>query len=130
MFEGGELAEGVVEGLVAYCFADEAEVEDAEVGAFGEAGPAVYGEGGLGGDEDFEGGLGAAEEAGGGGFCALVDDVGEVEGVDEAGEGGPLDAGDDGGADCADEEGVGVADEVGGGVEDGDAYVVPLSGGG
>lgn len=61
-------------------FGDEREVEGGEVFAFGERGPAVYSEGGLGRYEGEEGVLRATEEACGLGFGGLVDEVGEVEG--------------------------------------------------
>lgn len=117
----------MVEALVADGFADKAEVEDLEACAFGEGGPAVYGEGGLGRDEELEVGFCAAEEARGGGFCALVDDAAEVEVLDEAGEFGASDAWYDRGADGAHEVGVAEAGKEGGGVEAGYADRVPLS---
>jgi hypothetical protein len=55
-----ELADGLVEGLEGDAFRDEGQVENAEVSAFGERGPAVDGEGGLGRNEDLERGFGAA----------------------------------------------------------------------
>lgn len=81
----------------------------------------------MGRDEELEAVFGAAEEAGGGRLCALVDNTGEVEGFDKAGELGAFDAWNYGGAYGADEVCVASADKERVRVEATDADGVPLS---
>lgn len=121
LLEAGELAEGLVEALIGYGLAHETQVQDLELHAFRESGPAIDGKRGLGRDEELETVFGAAEEAGRSRLCALVNDPGEVEGFHEAGKLRAFNARDHGGTYGADEVCIAFADKEGVCVEAADA---------
>ena len=77
-----ECAHRFCEGLVGDRFGDEGEVQVAQVRAFAERGPAIDCEASLRSNELFERGFCAAEQAGGHGLAALVDNVAEIKHFD------------------------------------------------